>query len=381
MTAQHRSWWPARVQRLVVSGVVAQCLGAIPRASPAQITMPRHDSVALQAVLDSARAAARIPGISAAVVMPDGRSWQGASGLAGAGGNPARSSLLYEIGSITKTFTAALVLDLAKDGRVSLDDTLGGWVRDFPHGGGVTIRHLLQHTSGLYNYAENPEYVPALRSDLRRVWKPEDSYRYMQQPYFLPGAGWHYSNANYLLLGDVIERVTGRAFGDVLHDRLLEPLELHHTFYAAGGQVPLETAHAFLDINGDGDPEDLTALTPTTSFITAAGTAGAIVATAEDLAHWAHELYRGRVVQGAWFDAMTQWIERGDGMQYGLGVIRMSPDGRVWLGHKGNSVGYSAAVWHDTVADVTIAVVGSVHATDLTPVTLALFRRLRLPAH
>lgn len=335
------------------------------------------DVPALQEALDSMRATLDVPGASVAVILADGRLWRGVSGVANGAGEPVSPEMLFDVGSITKTFTSALVLNLAAAGVLELGGPLTKWLPDFPNGEGVTIRQLLQHTSGLHNYSENPEYIPALRSDFTRVWTPEDSYAYMQEPYFAPGEGWHYSNANYQLLGQVVERATGESYAAQLRSRILEPHGLEQTFHEAGEEVRGRRAHAFVDINGDGRPEDLTSLVPTTSFVTAAGAAGAIVSTAADLARWARSLYQGEVVRGEWFEALTDWVERGDGMQYGLGVIRYTPADEALFGHKGNTVGYSASVWHAPDAGVTVAVLTNAHLMDVTPIARALLERAR----
>ncbi len=345
-------------------------LCALPSLASAQVDE-------LQRALDSARVALDIPGASVAVILPDGTLWSGGSGVANGGGTPVSSDMLFEIGSITKTFTSALVLSLAAEGRLGLDDPLARWLPDFPNAEGVTIRHLLQHTSGLHDYTDNPEYIPALRADFARVWTPEDSYAYMQAPYFAPGDGWHYSNANYLLLGQIAEEAGGESYDVLLRSRLLEPQGLARTFYAPREEASGPRAHAFLDINGDGRAEDLTSLVATTSFITAAGAAGAIVSTAEDLARWLRKLHEGAVVGGEWFDAMTRWVERGDGMQYGLGVLRYTPGDVELLGHKGNTVGFSASAWHAPELDVTVAVLTNAHLVDVTPMALALIEVAR----
>lgn len=364
---------------IAVRALLATGLVAGPVAAPAAQTLSSAsalDTGSLRRVLDSARVAADIPGASVALVLADGRTWTAGSGVATGAETPVSSDMVFEIGSITKTFVAALVLDLAAAGVLSLDDPLSRWVPGFPHSEGVTIRHLLQHTSGLHNYAESAEYVPALRSDFTRRWKPEDSYRFMKDPYFRPGEGWKYSNANYLLLGQVVEAATSEPFAAVLRRRLLEPQGLTRTFFAATEEVSAVVAHAFLDINGDGKPEDLTALVPNTSFITAAGTAGAIMATASDVARFAHALFRGEIVRGERFEEMRRSVDRGDGSRHGLGFIHYKQNDVELLGHKGNSAGYSAALWHDPRLGATVVVLTNKHAADVTPLARALLRGL-----
>jgi D-alanyl-D-alanine carboxypeptidase len=340
-------------------------LGALPHAAHGQ-----------QAALDSLRDVFELPGVSAAVVLPGGETAVFVSGVA-APDTPLEPGMLFEVGSVTKTYTAALVLKLVESGALDLDAPVTRWKPDFPHAEGVTIRHLLRHTSGLHNHSENPAYIPALRSDFTRTWKPEDSFAFMEDPYFAPGEGWHYSNANYLLLGQIVEAVAGSSYSAALRERVLDPAGLLHTYVDVDESPSEPRAHAFLDIDGDGTAEDLSALVPNTSFMSAGWAAGAIVATAEDLALWAHRLYGGRFLADESLTAMTDWVERGDGMQYGLGTVRYTtPSGRELWGHKGNTVGYSAGVWHDPARDVTIAVLANGHAVDVTPIAVALLEAL-----
>jgi D-alanyl-D-alanine carboxypeptidase len=360
---------PTRALPIILA---ALCALHAQRPSPAASAAAEPDTMRLAAVLDSLRAHKRIPGVSVCLILPDGGTWHGTSGEAWSA-TPVTSATLFEIGSITKTFTAALVMSLVSEDRLSLDDSLRHWLPEFPHAAGVTVRHLLQHTSGLYNYAENPDYIPALRADFSRVWKPADSFAFMKDPYFAPGRGWHYSNANYLLLGLIAENVTKGQFSVELRRRLLVPRQLHSTFFRPDESPDGVMAHAFVDINNDGNAEDLSALVGMTSFITAAWSAGALVATAPDLARWMRAYATGDVSGKELYPEMTRWIDRGDGMQYGFGLIR-KPDDRLGtlLGHKGNTAGFSATAWHAVDRGMTIAVLTNLNGIDVTPIALAL---------
>jgi D-alanyl-D-alanine carboxypeptidase len=336
------------------------------------VIAPAGHGGAQQAALDSLRSSTGVPGVSVAIVLADGEVRTFTSGTASADG-PVRADLLFEVGSITKTYTAALVLKLAEEGALTLDDPLARWKPAFPHVDGITVRHLLQHTSGLADYTEDPDYIPALRTDFARVWEPTDSYAFMGDPLFPPGEGWRYANAGYVLLGEVVEAVTGTTFAAALRARILDPLALRHTWLDVAERPEEPRAHAHLDIDGDGAPEDLSALVPNTSFLSAAWSAGAVVATAADLARWIHAPCSGDVLDAAGQRAFTDWVDRGDGMEYGLGIIRYrTPRGRVLWGHKGNTAGFSAGAWHDPERRVTVAVLTNGHGVDVTPIAVAL---------
>lgn len=373
---------PRGARRAGAAALLAAGL-ALTTSAPTAAQLPARaaavDSLSLQRALDSSRTALAVRGLSAAMVLADGSRWAAASGMAD-GSRPLTPAMLFEIGSVTKSYTAALVLHLVADGVLTLDQPVGHLLPEFPDASEITVRQLLQHTSGLYNYSEDPEYVGALGSDFDRVWAPEESIRFIKRRYFAPGTGWHYSNANYLALGLIVERVTSRPYLAELRRRILDPRGLRSTFLDKREPVAAERAHGFVDVNGDGKPEDLTQLVPNTSFITAAWAAAGLVATAEDVAVWAHALHRGDVVPASLYAELTRWVERGDGRQYGLGIQRDATRGPVLLGHRGNGAGYSAAVWHREADGVTVAVLANGHGLDLTDAARALLATIPLGA-
>jgi D-alanyl-D-alanine carboxypeptidase len=194
----------------------------------------------------------------------------------------------------------------------------------------------------------------------------------MREPHFEPGAGWRYSNTGYHLLGSIVESVTDSAFGAVLGARLLEPLELASTWYGRVDPPGADLAAAYIDPSGSGTAQPVSLLMPWAAFRTSAGPAGAVVATAVDAARWLHALATGVVLAEAEWRRMTAWVERPDGNRYGLGLLRVErPEGAL-IGHRGNSAGYSAAVFHDPAAGVTVAVLTNAHAVDVTPAVVAL---------
>ena len=188
------------------------------------------DSLRYQSILDTVRAELKIPGASAVVILPDGRLWCGASGVAGVNG-AATCANAFETGSITKSYTAALVLSLVKDGQLALDDSLTRWMPEFPHARGVTVRQLLQHTSGLYNYSESLELNKALDDNPGKTWTAEQLLQlsFKHPPVFKPGEKFGYSNTNTILLGLIAEQLEGKPLSIIMRDRLFVPLALQHT--------------------------------------------------------------------------------------------------------------------------------------------------------
>jgi D-alanyl-D-alanine carboxypeptidase len=327
----------------------------------------------LQAVLDSARSALGITGASAAVFFADGTSWTGASGIA-APGVPATPATAFELGSITKVYTATVVLGLVAEGRLRLGDPLARWFPDVPGADSISLSHLLNHTHGLHDPLQDADFVPSVLQNPAKAWTLDDVLFRMQDPHFAPGADWRYSNTGYHLLGAIVEAVTDSSFADVLGARLLDPLGLGGTWYGANDPDGVMLAAAYIDPSGAGVSQPVSLLMPWTAFRTSAGPAGAVLATASDAGRFLHQLAAGSLLSGAEWERMNTWVDRPDGHRYGLGLLRVEHEGRPLLGHKGNSAGYSAAAFHDPSSGMTAVVLTNAHAVDVTPVVTALLR-------
>jgi D-alanyl-D-alanine carboxypeptidase len=327
----------------------------------------------LQVLLDSARASLGIPGAAAALILADGTTWEGASGLAGPG-TPVSAGTAFELGSISKVYTATTVLKLVAEGRLDLDCRLGNWLPDLPGSGSITLAQLLNHTHGLHDPLQEPDFVPAVLREPARKWTLDDVIARLGAPYFEPGAEWRYSNTGYHILGAIIEAVTGSTFSDVLNSRVLEPLGLTDTWYGPDNPEGTPLAAAYIDPSGSGVPQPVSLMMPWTAFRTSAGPAGAVVATASDAARFLHALATGSVLRESEWSPMTHWVDRPDGHKYGAGLLRIEDDGRPLLGHKGNSAGYSASAFHDPSRGITAVVLTNAHAVDVTPIVTVLLR-------
>ena len=347
----------------VLAAIVVGCGGAdsgTPNRgdSGTATSFDRDLGARLQRTLDEQRERYAIPGASAAVIVTGKGLWAGASGKVSRGGAPVTADTLFNAGSVTKTFVAALVLDLADEGVLRLDDAVARWLPAYPRAGRMTVRQLLNHTSGLADFVDNPAFWEAARQRSPKVETVEGVLGFTPAPLFEPGDGWAYSNAGYLLLGRVVERATRSTVGRELNRRLLEPLGLDDVLYAPEQAIPARFAHGYVDVDEDGASEDVLPLAgvragrPTSAFGWADG---GVVATARDLARWGHALYGGKVLVPAQFEQMLRFVERGAG-DYGLGVERTKMSGRVGWGHTGNNIGFRAELRHFPGAGVTVAV-------------------------
>jgi D-alanyl-D-alanine carboxypeptidase len=232
---------------------------------------------------------------------------------------------------------------------------------------------LLNHTSGLADYFLNPKIDGPLQSHPTAAWTVERTLRYVGKRLSAPGAAWHYSNTNYLLLGLIAERVTGRSLADAIRTRLLKPAGLAATWYQAGEAATSTLAHGyrFAATRLTAAPIDLddgSGIAPFRSVVTAAGGAGSMAGTSADLARWARALYGGKVLgpQGtamllSGFSKTTNYLP---GVAYGYGVQAVTIDGHASLGHSGRLLGFRSAVRHFPIDGVTIAVLTNQSRAD-----------------
>lgn len=318
-----------------------------PGPSPSETALPFADE--LEAALENGLLQYGGKGISAAVIMPGYDPWIGVSGISHADTLITQDSLL-SAGSITKNFIAVVVLQLSEEGIIDLDDPLHTWLPDYTYvDNTITIRQLLSHTGGIYNFVRHPDFWDAVFSDLDKIWDIDDVLAsYLLEPYFPAGTGWHYSNSGYSLLRMIIQDATGSDISTEIRNRILDPMGLENTFYVLEESLPRSAAHGWFDLDGDGEYDDLSG-EPTAAFYSAAG--GGIFITAEDLAIWTHALYHDHeVVSAQLLEQMLDFYPVDDPDEplvagYGLGVTLFSPDlfnGEEIWGHGGNAIGYAA---------------------------------------
>jgi D-alanyl-D-alanine carboxypeptidase len=337
-----------------------------PTPSPSPV-VPRAMAARLDRALAAAQKALDLPGVQATVIFPDGSTWTGVRGLADV---RARRRVVPEtpfaVASVTKTFTAALILRYVDEGRLRLDDRLARWVPAWPNARKITIRMLLNHTSGIPDYFLNPAFDVALNKDKKRTWTPKEVLASFVRPsvVFAPGTGWSYSNTNYALLGMVAEKVGGAPWATLVHRELIDPLGLDSTYVQAVDDPPAVPARAYRIVAGPSGLKlqartDGTDVVPFTSVVTAAGSAGAIASTTGDLARWARALYGGTVLRRATRIEMLTFIRAysyGLGTSYGLGASRVRFGGHAAYGHTGALAGTRAAIRYFPREKVAVAV-------------------------
>jgi len=307
-------------------------------------------------------------------MFPDGTSWIARAGFADiATHRVVTAGTAFSAGSISKTFTSALVMALVEEGLVSLDASVRTYLPALAIDSAITVRQLLDHTSGLDDFFSHASIDTALLSHPGRAWTAADSLRYMANPYFKPGTGWHYSNTNYLVLGMLAE-VVGRApLATQFRERFFDPLGLSHTIYQSKETPRGPIAHGYRFTGPSPrlkgiDVSDGSAVIPFTSVVTASGGAGSIATTATDLARWARALYGGSLLRpetlASMVDDAAVTTALKSSVPYGLGVQVVTIDGRTAMGHSGRLLGFRAVMRWLPDQGIAIALMTNQSRTD-----------------
>jgi D-alanyl-D-alanine carboxypeptidase len=321
-----------------------------------------------------------LTGVALRVERGDEVVFDGAGGFASLEDQtPLASTDRFRTGSVAKTFTAVLVLQLVDAGVLTLDDPVGQWLDDpvvghIPYVDRITLRQLLTHTSGVYDYFDDdsPFWQDAYfgqGADWTRVWTPLEVLAYADgarhAPYFAPGESAHYSNTGYVLLGLILERATGQGYAEQLRARITDPLGLADTVYAATEPVPGGTVDAYHLI--DGELVNVSAIHPS-----AYGPAAGMVSTTRDLARFAGALFGGELLSPASLNEMFTFIP-GDrpGFEVGMGVFRRQmPGSEILVGNSGDGPGAGARLYRPVDTDLTVVLLTNTGGDEETVDTL-----------
>jgi len=223
---------------------------------------------------------------------------------------------------------------------------LSMWLPSYPYvDGDITIRQLLNHTSGLYMFWDHEEIWDDLKNDRTKFWTPEEVLEYIKEPYFEAGEGWRYSNTNYLLLAMIINKATGSNLSTELNNRFLRPLGFSDIYVSQEENLPVHQAHVYSDNFEPGEPiRDVTFLPRTSHESITYGSSG-IFTTSENLARWSHALFGGGILEGQSLNEMLNFVEFSpvsNMRAYGLGVeefTRNISSGQRGIGHGGGNIG------------------------------------------
>ncbi|MEC2301661.1 serine hydrolase [Bacillus cereus] len=288
------------------------------------------------------------PGILAKT-SEGGKTWGYAAGVADLRTKkPMKTDFRFRIGSVTKTFTATVILQLAGENRLNLDDSIENWLPDVIQGNGydakqITIRQMLNHTSGIAEYSRSKE---ADFTNTKRLYTAEELVKIgiSAPPDFAPGKGWSYSNTGYVLLGMLIEKVTGNNYAEEIENRIIEPLELSNTFLPGNSSIIPGNKHArgYVQQEEGSELKDVTYFNPSI-----ASSAGDMISTADDLNKFFSYLLGGKLLKEKQLNQMFTTVPAGRGgiNGYGLGIFEIKlPNGVPIWGHTGGIPGFDTFV-------------------------------------
>ncbi|MBT2469620.1 beta-lactamase family protein [Streptomyces sp. ISL-66] len=295
---------------------------------------------------------ARVPGVTVGLWAPGKGSYVKSFGVADkATGAPMKPDLHVRIGSETKTFTVTALLQLVDQGKLSLDDPIGKYIADVPNGDRITLRELAGMRSGLFNYSLDPDFIKKFQADPEQSFTPKQllDYSFENPVQFQPGAQFDYSNTNLILLGLVVEKITGRPIHEVIEQDVVKPAGLHRTVFPTSAAMPDPHAQGYTNQTASGKTENSTDWNPSWAWA-----AGEMVSDLQDLRSWAHTLATGTLLTPATQSERlktTPMNVPGDG--YGLGIFNVQG----WIGHNGSIPGYEVLPVYLPEARATMVIV------------------------
>ncbi|MBS1518084.1 MAG: beta-lactamase family protein [Bacteroidetes bacterium] len=305
----------------------------------------------IRAAVDSIYTADGVPGITVGIYTPD-FSFNYTTGAADLStGRERKYDDRIRIGSITKTFIATVILQLADEGKLGLDDRLSKYFPAYPNSENITVRQMLDMTSGIPDYLEDRDLLKSF------FYERSDKYTEGQifektialGPAFAPGKGWVYSNGNYNILGMMIEKITGNSIKEEVTGRIIKPLGLVNTFYPSDSEMPGQYSHGYIKDTLTGELSDATSIDPSIT-----GAAGCMISNLPDLQIYAEALAKGTLLSKEMQAERLKFVNTGikDFVKYGLGIFDLGG----FIGHNGGITGYNTTMCYNPELDALILV-------------------------
>ncbi|MDX3539006.1 serine hydrolase [Streptomyces sp. MB09-01] len=339
--------------------LTALCAGQAPAAAPpGRVDIDPVIAEKLDDAITAVMREAGIPGVGVGLWIDGNDSYVRAFGTSDkATGIPIKTDMHTRIGSVTKTFTITAVLQLVDDGRVRLDAPVSTYLDGVPGGDEITVRQLAEMRSGLYNYTEDPRWLATFKADPYRSWTPQEllDIAFRHPADFPPGARWEYSNTNTVLLGLLVEKISGQPLHSYLEQNVFEPADLDATSLPTGADIAGPFVHGYTNFTPDGATVDASRWNPSWGWA-----AGAMISTIDDLHSWVPTLVSGKLPDGdRLLEPGTQaqrlrMLPTGHAdVRYGLGIAEL--DG--WIGHNGELPGYETVAVRLPQARATLVIV------------------------
>jgi D-alanyl-D-alanine carboxypeptidase len=366
-------------RRLLLSGSAVGAVTGSIGPSLAEATEPEF-AAKLRPLIEQERQALSTPGVMVLVDLPDQGRWTAAFGVSDlATRKPMSTRNHMHIGSITKTFTATAILLLVDRGMIGLDDAVSTYKPDVPNGANITLRQILDMTSGLFNTTEDVGLNAALDAHPEKIWDPQRviEIALAHPPYFAPGGGFHYANTNYDILGQIVATVSGMDLPSFFHQYILQPLGLGQTKLPSlnDRSLPRPYSHGYnYGTNTQGNEAYLALLagdaakavipdpnnappTDATHWSTSyTWASGGMISTLHDMSVWAKALGTGALLKPATFQQRTTWTPYAP---YGLGITEsIGP----MQGHSGAVPGFQSVIGYDPKTGAIIVVLANLQS-------------------
>jgi D-alanyl-D-alanine carboxypeptidase len=363
--------------------MVLLCVVLISCATDNAVNQQQVDNQAIisnyEELTDTLISSNKVPGLIVGVWAPDRNLvWIKAKGKANtATGETIKDYHRFRMGSITKTFTYTVLLQLVDEKLLSLEDKLSKYFPDFPNADQVTIRMICSHTSGIFNYNKSTLFTNQMSANPLKVWDPQEFLDIAKsQPYsFPPGSSYEYSNTNTIMAGMIIEKITGHSVAYEIKKRIIEKLNLNNTYYPDDNLFWGQHSHGYgwFGWSGSDPTADVTeAFDPS-----CAGASGAIISDIYDLKTWIEAAVKGTLLSAGMQAQRLTPVSSTDIFSYGLGLgsIKTSNGTYVW-GHDGQIYGYRSIAYHWPVKNVTIVISFNAAIEDPSLLMVQMFGKL-----
>jgi CubicO group peptidase (beta-lactamase class C family) len=341
---------------------LAMALASAARLPASAQVVQAQETQAYESILAAAYPADE-PGAAALVARNGEVVFRGSSGMADLElGVPLEPDMVFEIGSITKQFTAAGIMMLAEEGKLSLDDPITKFLPDYPsYGDDISVEHLLTHTSGIVSYTGIPGYMATeVRKD---VTVAELTDVFEDRPVeFQPGERWAYNNSGYILLGAIIESASGMTYAEFVQERIFDPLGMKSSYYGSSSRIIPGRVSGY--DGGDGGLTKAAFLSFTQPYA-----AGALMMTVDDMYRWNQALYGAELISKLSLKRMTTpyVLNNGEETSYGYGLMSRDVRGRHAVGHGGGIFGFVTDAVYLPEEDVFVVVFCNTTASEIDP--------------
>lgn len=345
--------------RRLASVVVAVALALVPAAASAAPGREARVGAAVRATMQEWQ----IPGVILGVWQPGQPPLVKAYGArnvnlaAGTRGKPMKTGFYMRLGSETKTFTGTAVLQLVEAGRVGLEDPISKYVKGVPNGKAITVRELGEMRSGLADYTSNQTWLGEFLAAPEREWKPREllAAAFALPPSFAPGARFEYTNTNFILLGLLVEKVSGERIGTYYKRHILRPLRMEHTVFPQGSEFPLPHPQGYTGQTATGQIGDSTGYSPSWAWA-----AGAMISNLHDLRIWAKAVATGTLLSPAIQRQRERFIPATGlpPVRYGFGLYEVNG----WVGHDGEVPGYESLTLYLPARETTMVILTNTDA-------------------